>query len=125
MGILVPKSRWLSISMLLILSMPGCSSSVTPPPNQESQRISRVSPIRVIVTFDHVPEAYDKRFFPLLADVCACTPVFVRQYLTNAVIYEITLSPDTSFSGFRNWLLDKGGEFGVRAVEQDSLMQHQ
>jgi hypothetical protein len=113
--------------MLLVLCVAGCTNSVAPPPNQESLSISRVSPIRVIITLEHLPPpvAYDQQLFPLLADICACPPKFIDQYRTNAIIYEVTLPPDMSFTGFRNWLLDKGGKFGVRAVEQDNLMPHQ
>ena len=127
MGILIPKSRWLNISMLLVLSMTGCTSSVTPSVNQESQSVSRVSPIRVTITLDQpqTQGAYDQQLFPLLADICACPPKFIGRYRTNDVIYEITLPSDMNFTGFRNWLLDKGGKFGVRAVEQDKLMRHQ
>jgi hypothetical protein len=119
------KFRRLFVSLLLISSAPGCANSVAQPVRQEPQRVSKASPVRVIVTFNHLPAANDQRLLPLLAEACNCTPVFFRQYLDNALIYEIVLPSDMTFSVFRNILLDRTAALGVRGVEQDILMHPQ
>lgn len=122
------KMLWnpnLLISLLLIPSVMGCTSSVAQPPKQESQGATKASPIRVIVTFNRLPAANDQRLLPLLAEACNCTPVFFRQYLDNALIYEIALPQDMTFNGFQRAFLDRGAALGVRGVEQDILMQPQ
>jgi hypothetical protein len=115
----------LLISLLLIPSILGCTSSVAQPPKQESQGVSKASPIRVIVTFNRLPAANDQRLLPLLAESCNCTPVFFRQYLDNALIYEITLPQDMTYYHFQSILLERGAAQGVRGVEQDSLDKFQ
>ncbi len=124
MRLQVLKIRKLLIALLFATSMLGCTNPITPPPKQEPQSISRVSPIRVIVTFDRLPAAGDRQALQLIAEVCNCTPVFIRQFLNNGAIYEITLPSDMTYIGFQRMLLDSGGALGVRAVEQDSLMHH-
>lgn len=125
MRLQVLKIRKLLIALLFASPMLGCANPVTPPPKQEPQSISRVSPIRVIVTFDRLPAAGDQQPLQLIAEVCNCTPVFIRQFLNNGAIYEITLPSDMTYIGFQRMLLDSGGALGVRAVEQDRIMQHQ
>lgn len=127
MRLQVLKIGKLLITLLFASSMLGCSNPITPPPKQETepQSISRVSPIRVIVTFDRLPAAGDRQSLQLIAEACNCTPVFIRQFLNNGAIYEITLPPDMTYIGFQRMLLDSGGALGVRAVEQDRIMQHQ
>jgi hypothetical protein len=116
-----PKFRTLNIAMLLVLAMSGCTNPAVSP-GQESRSAYRSSPIRVIITLepDHLPQAYDQQLFPLISDICACPPKFINKYRTNSIIYEISPPPDMSFSGFRNFLLDKGSAIGVHSVEQDS-----
>lgn len=111
----------LLISLLLIPSILGCTSSVAQSPKQEFRGASKALPIRVIVTFNRLPAANDQRLLPLLAEACNCTPVFFRQYLDNALIYEITLPQDMTYSNFQNILLGRAAALGVRGVEQDSL----
>ncbi len=113
------------ISLLLISSILGCTSSVAQPPKQESQRVAKASPIRVIVTFSRLPAANDQRLLPLIAESCNCTPVFFRQYLDTALIYEIVLPSDMTFNAFQRELLDKGVLLGVRGVELDSIDRFQ
>ena len=125
MRLLIPKTRRLLISLLLVPSMLGCANSMAHSPKQGSGNISRTSPIRVIVTFDQLPAINDQRPLELLAEVCNCTPVFIRQFLGSGAIYEITLPPDLTYSGFQTMLLNRGAALGVRAVEQDTLDQYQ
>jgi hypothetical protein len=113
------------ISLLLGSLMLGCASSAAQPPKTESSGVSRASPLRVIVTFNRLPAANDQRLLPLLAEACNCTPVFFRQYLDTALIYEIVLPSDMTFPVFQNILLGRTAALGVRGVEQDILMHPQ
>ena len=120
------KFQRLFVSLLLVFSMPGCANSGAQPVRQESQGVSKASPIRVIITFDRrLPAVNDQRLLPLLAESCSCTPVFLRQYLENALIYEITLPQDMSYTGFQSVFLQRGAALGVLRIEQDIIMQPQ
>ncbi len=121
---LMPKTRRFVVSSLLAFIMPGCANSLAHTP-YETGNVPRTPSIRIIVTFDHLPAANDQRPMQLIAEVCACTPVFVRQFLGHAVIYEITLPSNMSYTGFESTLLTRGAAIGVRAVEQDQRMQIQ
>ena len=81
-------------------------------------------PLRVIISFER-PTANNTQLTAAIAEACHCQPVFVRQFLANAVIYEVTLPSDLPYAGFERTLLDKGGALGARSVEQDRIMQHQ
>ncbi len=122
---LMPKTRRFVVSSLFALTMPGCANSLAHTPAPDTGNVPGTPPVRVIVTFDHLPAANDQRPMRLIAEVCACTPVFVRQYLGHAVIYEITLPSNMSYPGFESTLLNRGAAIGVRAVEQDQRMQIQ
>ncbi len=121
----MPKTRRFVISSLLAFAMPGCANSLAHTPAHETGNVPGTPPVRVIVTFDHLPAANDQRPMQLIAEVCGCKPVFVRQFLEHAIIYEITLPSNMSYPGFESMLLTRGAAIGVRAVEQDQRMQIQ
>lgn len=50
--------------------------------------------------------------------------IFAR-YLSAALIYAIALPQRESIASFEKVLLSKGAKFGIRAWEQDRIMQHQ
>lgn len=83
------------------------------------------SSIRAIIYFSQLPATDDKQLVAAISQACRCQPVFFRQFNSNAKIYEISLPQDSNFALFEKALLESGKSFGIQAVEQDVLMQHQ
>lgn len=82
-------------------------------------------PIRVIVVVEQAAADTRLQLTPAIAQACQCQPVFVRLYNSNAVIFQIDLAPEQTFSSFERALLQSDVSPGIRAVEQDKLMQPQ
>lgn len=80
-------------------------------------------PIRVIIYFQD--KAYDNaQLASAIAEACGCSPVFLRKYADDALIYQISLSQREALASFAKRLMDNA-ELGVRLVEQDRPMMHQ
>lgn len=60
-----------------------------------------------------------------VAEACRCQPIFFRSYPGNALIYEIALPPGLTFTAFAEALMRDAARLGIKAVEQDRIMQHQ
>lgn len=124
------RATWSGISMssmgmlgTVFLILAGCANSVAGSSSPaDPSRVQRQT-FRVIATFDPVPVAGDGRAMSLVTELCSCAPVFIRQYLGNAMIYEVSLPPEMSYDVFARTLLEKGSVLGIRAVEQDSVQR--
>ena len=81
-------------------------------------------PVRVIISFQN-PTADNAQLSVAISEACHCQPVFFRSYLGNALIYEIALPPGHTYSAFEVELMRNAPKLGIKAVEQDSIMQHQ
>jgi hypothetical protein len=112
---------------LLGYSIAGCTSPVSPPPKANVPYEVHSAPaqtVRAIIYFQR-PTADKNPLFAAISDACQCTPVFIRPYLSDALIYELALPQGQTFVSFEKTLREKASAFWVKAVEQDSLMQHQ
>lgn len=112
---------------LLTYSLVGCALPVSPPPKDITPSAGRSAmqpPIRAIIYFQR-PTADNKPLAAAISEACNCQPVFFRPYLGDALIYEITLPQGDSFVAFEKALMQNAVQFGIKSVEQDSLMQHQ
>lgn len=116
--------------LMLVFALAGCSQPTPqPPPVPKTYTPSKGHnamqlPTRAIIYFQQATTDSN----PLsvaIAKACHCQPVFFRPYLNNALIYEIALPPDHTFAAFAEALMRDGAKLGVKAVEQDSIMQHQ
>lgn len=83
------------------------------------------TPLRVIVTLAQPPAEGKQQLTAAIAQACQCQPVFVRLYNSNAVIFQIDLAPGQTFASFESALLSGDVSPGIKAVEQDKLMQPQ
>jgi hypothetical protein len=81
-------------------------------------------PARAIISFQH-PTSDNLGLSAAISAACHCQPVFFRPYLGDALIYEITLPAGHSFAAFSEALMRDAETLQIRAVEQDSIMQHQ
>ncbi len=112
---------------LLVFSLLGCAHSSTLatnaiPPSQghgEKQR-----PVRTIISFQS-PTVDNVQLSAAISEACHCQPVFLRSYLGNALIYEIALPQDHAFAAFEVELTRHAARHGIKAIEQDSIMQNQ
>jgi hypothetical protein len=110
------------MSLLLSLLLAGCASGApvtnTGQPSAGSNAMPR--PVRAIITFQK-PATDNPRLAAAIADACHCAPIFVRPFLSHALIYQISLPPDQPFAVFEKAMLSGGAALGVVGVEQDSL----
>lgn len=81
-------------------------------------------PIRAIIYFQR-PTADSKQLSASISKACRCQPVFFRQYRDEALIYELVLPQGYTFSSFEKTLMQNAAQLGIKAVEQDRIMQHQ
>ena len=111
--------------LLFGYSLVGCAvpisrADITPSAGQSTKQL----PVRAIIYFQH-PTADNRSLFNSISQACNCQPVFFRPYLDDALIYEITLSKGKTFAIFAKALMQHATQFGIKAVEQDRIMQHQ
>jgi hypothetical protein len=122
------KYGWLcGVGLLLGYSLVGCAVPVSPPPSDitpSAGQSAKQLPVRAIIYFQH-PTAVSKQLTSAISEACNCQPVFFRPYLDDALIYEITLSKGDTFAAFEKALMQSATQFGIRAVEQDRIMQRQ
>jgi hypothetical protein len=108
-------------------ALAGCALPASPEPqvNPPSEGRSAMQPhVRVIILFER-PTANNPQLTAAIAESCQCQPVFIRPYSNVALIYEIALPQGQTFVSFDKTLTKKASALGVKAVEQDFLMQHQ
>lgn len=67
----------------------------------------------------------NKQIFDAISDVCHCQPVFFRPYHGNALIYEIVMPQGQTFAVFAAELMQRAADLGIKAVDEDAVMQHQ
>ncbi len=80
--------------------------------------------MRAILTFSALPPAAaDDRLLALLSETCHCQPLFIRLYLNNSAIYQVTLPREQSFALFADDVMARGAALGIISVELDRL-QH-
>ena len=79
-------------------------------------------PIRTIIYFQG-PAAENKQLTSAISEACNCQPVFFRRYLDDALIYEILLPQDETFTAFEKQLMLNVVPLGIKAVEQDTIMR--
>jgi hypothetical protein len=112
--------------LLFGYSLAGCAvpisplAGITPSAGQGTKQL----PVRAIIYFQH-PTADNKSMFAAISQACNCQPAFFRPYRDDALIYEITLSKGNTFAIFAKALMQHATQFGIKAVEQDRIMQHQ
>jgi hypothetical protein len=115
---LMPKSLF---AALLAVWIVGCTHSSA---QQTTDAIPLVK-VRVILTFNFAPpQDGDVQLNALLSATCHCQPLYIRPYLNNASIYQITLQPEQSFAAFASEMMARGATQGIRGVEQDGLQHH-
>jgi hypothetical protein len=105
----------------------GCALPASPEPqaNPPGEVRSAVPlHVRAIILFER-PTANNPQLVAAIAESCQCQPVFIRPHSNNALIYEIALPQGQTFVSFDKTLMNKASALGVKAVEQDALMQHQ
>lgn len=104
----------------------GCAVPISPRADitPSAGHSTKQLPARAIIYFQH-PTVDNISLFTAISQACNCQPVFFRSYLDDALIYEITLSKGNSFASFAKALMQQATQFGIKAVEQDRIMQHQ
>lgn len=107
----------IALASLLLLSASGCASS-------QPARNASADLMRVILIFNSTAPAPDEaNITALLTEACNCAPHFIRRYLNNGLIYQVTLANDQTFAAFSHSLLAKGLTSGLQSVEQDTLQR--
>ena len=112
-------------SILLAVTLSGCAHAAKDAPLTEGHADTAQPPMRVIVYFSHAPAANSTQLAAVISQACRCHPVFFRLYGDSALIYELSLPQNYPFAAFEKAMLSGGVSLGIRAVEQDVLMQHQ
>lgn len=113
--------------LLLGCSLVGCALPGSPPPKAITPSAgdsAKQLPIRAIIYFQR-PTADNKFLSAAISEACNCQPVFFRHYLADALIYEITLPQGETLAAFEKALMLNAVQLGIKAVEQDRIMQHQ
>ena len=123
------KRGWLrSIALSLAgYALVGCALPAFPEPQagrRGSMQCGAAVHVRAIILFER-PTANNPQLVAAIAESCQCQPVFIRPHSNNALIYEIALPQGQTFVSFDKTLMNKASALGVKAVEQDALMQHQ
>jgi hypothetical protein len=123
------KCGWLrGVALLLAgFALVACALPASPEPkvNPPSEvRSAMQLHARAIILFER-PTANNPQLMAAIAESCQCQPVFMRPYSNDALIYEIALPQGQTFVSFDKTLMKKASALGVKAVEQDALMQHQ
>ena len=114
---LLLQSLFAALPVVLML---GCAHSSA---QQTADAIPLVK-VRVILTFNFTPpQDGDAQLNALLSATCHCQPLYIRPYLNNASIYQITLPDEQSFASFASEMMARGATQGICGVEQDGL-QH-
>lgn len=103
----------------------GCAHATKDAPPSERRAVATQLPVRAIIHFAHSPAADSEQLASVISEACRCHPVFIRQLSNNALIYEISLPENRSFTAFEKALREGGTSEGIQAVEQDKLMRHQ
>lgn len=112
-----PNVLCVAFASTLLLAVSACASS-------HPARNTAAEEARIILLFNAAaPAPDDTNLTTMLAEACNCTPRFIRRYLDNALIYQVTLTADQTFNAFSQSLLAKGHPSGLRSVELDTL-QH-
>ncbi len=119
------KQPTLLAAILFAVTLNGCAHAAKDAPLTEGHAATAQSPMRVIVYFSRAPAADSKQLAAVISEACQCHPVLFRQYGDSALIYELGLPQNNTFSSFEKALLVGGKSLGIQAVEQDALMQHQ
>jgi hypothetical protein len=117
----------------LMLTLTGCllagcalATRDTPAPATGTLSALPSQPaIHVIIIFAHQAAEESKQLTAAIAYACRCNPVFFRKYSNNALIYEVNLPQNQAFPAFEKSLLASGASLGIKAVEQDILLQQQ
>ena len=123
-------SRLCVAASLLLSALAGCAQhpqQTVPYPKSYApveQGSAMQRPARAIIHFKR-PTSDNPALSAAIAAACHCQPVFFRPYLGDALIYEIALPPESGFAEFAETLMRDAEKLGIRAVEQDSIMQHQ
>ncbi len=112
-------------AILLAVTLNGCAHAAKDASPAEERAATAQPPMRVIVYFSRTPAADSKQLAAVISEACRCHPVFFRQYSDNALIYELGLPQNNTFAAFEKAMLSGGVSLGIRAVEQDLLMQPQ
>ncbi len=119
------KQYALLAAILFAVTLIGCAHAAKDAPPTKGRAAAVQPPIRVIIYFSRSPAAGGKQLVAVISEACRCHPVLFRQYGDNALIYELGLPQNNTFAAFEKALLSGGVSLGIRAVEQDVLMQHQ
>jgi hypothetical protein len=116
-------------ALLLVSVLAGCaqhpSQSAPMPkattPNEGHSAMQQRA--RAIVYLQHSATDSDA-LSSAIAEACRCQPVLFRSYLEDALIYEIALPQELTFAVFAEALMRDAARLGIKAVEQDRVMQH-
>jgi hypothetical protein len=112
--------------LLMAFFLAGCiqhtaaADSISP----SAGRTAMQPPVRAIIYFQR-PTANNKQLTAAISEACNCQPIFLRAFLGEALIYEITLSQGETFSAFEKTLKQQAAELGIKSVEKDFVLQHQ
>ena len=124
----------------MVNALIGCAPAVSPIAESNSanpERGATQPPARAIISFDHsiardvTSSEYlsssqaQQKLVAAIAEACHCPPVFIRPDLGDTLIYELALPAGYTFSAFQVELMRNAGQLGIKAVDQDSLLQHQ
>ena len=107
----------IALTSAFLLAASACASS-------QPARNATSFPVRIILIFNSTaPAPDDADITALLTQACNCAPHFIRRYLNNGLIYQVTLASDQTFTAFSHSLLAKGLTSGLQSVEQDTLQR--
>jgi opacity protein-like surface antigen len=76
-------------------------------------------PVRVIVQLKKSPAANTSELKAAIAQACQCEPYFVRLYNMHALVYQIGLAPEQTFSAFREALLAGDAKLDIKDLTQE------
>lgn len=107
----------IALTSAFLLAASACAS---PQPARNASTV----PVRVVLIFNSTaPAPDDANITVLLTEACNCAPHFIRRYLNNGLIYQVSLAEDQTFTAFSHALLAKGMTSGLQSVEQDTLQR--
>ena len=75
-------------------------------------------PMRVIVFVERASPANNQLLTAAIAEACKCQAIFVRNFSSNAFVYQVDLAPGQTFSSLKSALLPGDPSLGLKELIQ-------